>query len=67
MRANLATEWHAMKTYTSAMFDENYILYECGLWSIPNLKRLRNTSHVLEVLDFMRVKRDAHNIGTNCI
>uniref|UniRef100_R7WDV3 Uncharacterized protein n=1 Tax=Aegilops tauschii TaxID=37682 RepID=R7WDV3_AEGTA len=48
-----------VKKYMRLQFDseseENYveemtrnILYECGLWSIPKLKRLRNTSHVLE-------------------
>uniref|UniRef100_A0A8R7U6H4 Protein FAR1-RELATED SEQUENCE n=3 Tax=Triticum urartu TaxID=4572 RepID=A0A8R7U6H4_TRIUA len=40
MRANLATERHAGKIYTSAMFEQfGHILYECGAYQVEEIEK----------------------------
>uniref|UniRef100_A0A8R7K2I9 Uncharacterized protein n=1 Tax=Triticum urartu TaxID=4572 RepID=A0A8R7K2I9_TRIUA len=40
MRANLATERHAGKIYTGAMFEQfGHILYECGAYQVEEIDK----------------------------
>ena len=43
MRANLATERHAGKIYTRAMFEQfGHILYECGAYQVEEIGKGKN-------------------------
>lgn len=62
LRANMATERHAGKIYTRAMFEQfGHIVYECGAYQVEEIEKGK---HMLQFIQKQNVGRSGAGFRT---